>query len=613
MKKALVMTFVLVLGLGFAAFADGALSGVWDTDVSLYPAAGVFGDFIKSFTSEVDFDYSIGGWVFGIESTFGLAGLTGMDFEADGTLGAFTFDLDIDFAPMIVLTEAYTYTDLQTASTCCDPVECDCWTWSSLAVKKTYTAGFDDMKAEVSVSIAGVSLGSVFFLEGNDTEVSETVTGKYYWLSQYPITGAVTPIQSGSCTFTDWTKGGAGWKFSASGNFGGATLTGLAYFNLKESHSYAYKRRAVFSDYFVKRGNYSLVCDDCIVRFTSAELLITDLSFACTSMTAWVGFDCCGFTDAKFLLEDVGLGCCWDLGFDFLIGFSDTSKTVSLDPQITFANACFTIAAEIDLTEDATHQEGIALTNIDIIGFALEYSWNGIAVTAKTSFDVTRYPILGSYGSGVIYGPTKMYVFAPATCYTYATYSGGVSNECEDECTVSNQHHSITNTGTGAGYYELVAVNCEKAKVWEEFSITIDGDACCGGDFEISAAFYMGDVYELADVEGTYFWRDQCTDADADSYYKFLDCGTDDLDTPSDPFSAWSAGCNCCPCDCCICDLDAVSWKYGWTGTSTRLFDWVETDVDVVVALSSAFDLTFGLDVTAWGWEDFTFGFEFTF
>jgi len=605
MKKALVMTFVLVLGLGLAAFADGALSGVWDTDVSLYPAASDFSDFIKSFTSGVDVDYTIGGFTFGMDSTFGLLGLTGMEFDVDGTLGAFTLSAEIDFAPRIVTAETITYTGLQTASSCCDPLTTPCWTWTKKTVKQTVTAGFDDLKAEVSVSIAGVSLGSVFFLEGVDNEATNTISYAYE-ATQTPSNTYTPVVTDETITIEDPTKSGSGWKFSASGSFNGATLTGLAYFNLKESNAYGYYTLPVLSDKFVKRGNYSLVCDDCIVRFTSAELILEDVSFACTTFKALVAFDCCGFSSVMFLLEDIGFGCCWDLGFDLLITFTDTAKTLTLKPEITLANACFTIDAAIVAD---TAVDDFELQGIDIYAISLEYSWNGITFSSVTSFDIANHAILGDYGEGWIYGPELIWVWQPDTDMTEVAFSYA---EETDTCTATLTKFAIDTSAVG--YYELTSKYCEHARVWEKFAIKVDGDACCGGDFEISAAFYMGDVYYLSDLDGFYWY-----DADvlgggyaATEYVYFYGSGDTPVLKPT--ATGPSAGCNCCPCDDdCSFTVDAVDWDSTWTGTTNRLFDWVKTDVDVVFAITSAFDLTAGFDITCWGWEDFTFGFGFTF
>jgi len=620
MKKALVMTFVLVLGLGFAAFADGTLSGVWDTDISLYPAASVFGDFIKSFTSEVDVDFTIGGWVFGMESTFGLLGLTGMDFEADGTLGAFAFDLDIDFDPMVLTSIKTEYENLQTASACTTLTGIK---WNSKTVTKAYTAAFDDMTADVSVSIAGVNLGTVLVLEGMGNEYPETVHTLY--MTQTPNYNTFTSsdvTQSGSYTATDPTAYGAGWKLSASGSFGGATLTARAYFNLSETSTYAENSGyalVYLADYFTKSGTYSIVCPDCVIRFSGAELLLEDVSFACTTFKALVVFDCCGFSSAKFLLEDVGFGCCWDVGIDLLIGFDVDSKSISLEPDITLANACFTIDAVIaaDVTKDDFELQGI-----DIRKISLEYSWNGITFKSATSFDIANKPLLGSFGAGTISSPTKIWVWEADTKMTTALFTYTAATVTTAATCVLNGNATFAVDSSGAGYYKLKSFACEKASAWEMFSIKVDGDSCCGGDFDITAAFYLGDVTSLADLDGSYFYDTTAASGTVSGTYAELilygsgySANSAESGYKAAAEKTWSgAACDTCTGTTCSKEIDENKWDADYTGkTDNRLFDWIETDVDVVFAITSAFDLTAGFDITCWGWEDFTFGFVFTF
>jgi len=613
MKKALVIALMFVLGLGFAAFATGVLSGDWDTDISLYPAASEFSGFIKSFTSEVNIDLTVGGFVFGMESTFGLAGLTGMDFNVDGALGAFTLDFDIDFAPMILTETSTVYTGLALVDAC-GGTTLKGMTWTKKTVTDTYNAGFDDMKAEVSVSIAGVNLGSVFFLEGVDSESEETVSGIWFAATPSYTTFAQPEQQSGSYTVADPTKIGAGWKFSGSGSFGTATLTGLAYFNLSEYSYNAYMGSYAITyvkDTFKKSGVYSVFCDDCIMRFTRAEVILEDVSFACTSFSAGVAFDCCGFVDAKFLVEDIGLGCCWDLNFDLLLTFSDTSKDISIEPEITLANACFTLDAAVTYAHSEASQ--FEITGVDIRGLTLSYNWNGVTLTADTSWDLTNHPILTSYYYGsTIYGPDSIYVWQPDTDATVATTT---YNEVTDVCTITAATPAV-NMSTGAGQWEMTSFACEYAQAWESLKIAVDGDSCCGGLFDVSAAIYFGDVYSLDDLDGTYYF-----DSDFDGSYTDEVAGTgflvvygtqDTDDIPS--VLPWTADCNCCPCDDCAKEVDEMEWDADYVAkTSNRLFDWIETDVDVMFALGSNLEFTLGLDVNLWGWEDFTFGFEFTF
>jgi len=616
MKKALVIALTLVLGLGALVFADG-LSGTWDTDISIYPAATVFGDFITSFTSQVDVEYSVGGFVFGVESTFGLAGLTGMDFNVDGVLGAFTLEADIDFSPMVLTSQTIEYVDILYHADSCIGDDYPGWTFDTVLSDEVYTAGFDDMFVNTSVSIAGVSLEAMFYLEG-DGNIANTTYSTYY-TSGTPVFGANdTFVQTAGYTVVDTSAFGSGWKLTASGSFGGATLTARTYFNVKDTFGglnglLGYLGLATpVSNTFAESGYWSLVCGDCISRFTGLQVIVEDVSFACTDVSAGVAFDCCGFKWAKFLIEDIALGCCWDLNFDMLISFTALTKTVCLTPDITVANSCFTLDAGIVFTD-------YVFTGIELYAVGLEYSWNGITFSSMTSFDLSVHPIHGSakYG-GLVYGPNYVSIWVPDTSMTDVTFT---YDAAAGTCTASGIDYAVETDGLG--YYELLGVACAYHKAWEMFSIEVDGDSCCGGLFDVSAAFYFGDVYELTDLD-VWYWYDIATTAGVaqagTSILIYGDGTTAETRfaaaTDNDDWEASAPGCDCCPCEegSCSFDIDYVEIADTYTkAAANRLFDWLQTDVDVELGLASNFDLTFGLSVSLWGWEDFTFGFEFTF
>jgi len=295
---------------------------------------------------------------------------------------------------------------------------------------------------------------------------------------------------------------------------------------------------------------------------------------------------------------------------------------LTIDPSITLANSCFTISAGLDFSE--TDGAAFTLDGIEIYGIGLEYVWNGITFSSETSWDLTKNPILGpAYLGGATSSPTKIYVLQPDTDFTQATFA---YDENADTCAVSGKVPAVDMT-SGAGYWEVASFSCEEAYAWESFSIDVDGDSCCGGAYDLSAAFYFGDIKQLTDLDGTYYY-----DADGDGHYCDVTAAEGvgyvadaaetytfygAIDTTDVPLvTAFSgAGCNCCPCDGCSAEIDEVEWDADYVAkTNTdRLFDWIEADVDVVFGIASNFNLTAGFDITCWGWEDFTFGFEFTF
>jgi len=642
MKKALVMTFVLVLGLGLAVSAADGFAGKWNAKVSLWPAASEFIDFVKSLKTEVDVDFTIAGFTFGMESTFGLAGMTGMDFDIDGVIGAFTVSADIDFSPMVLTSYAVHPVTLVYFD---EPkYECDqspSWLVKNEIDNSAYTAAFDDLTAEVSVSIAGVSFDALGYLKG-DAGTTTVTYGRWHFEGRpgyiSPDSQSVDPnlgVQSGSKTVTVADCYGSGFRLSMSGSFGGATLTGRAYFNIEDywgslynyySAYSLYPCCATFADMFVESGDWAIVCCDCIARFTELDIIVEDVAFGCATFSGMATFDCCGFGDIVFLVEDIGLGCCWDLGFDLLITFDETTKSLDICPDITLANTCFTIEACVVTAPASPDETGFEITGIDIYGLTFEWALNGVTFKSVTSFDLGKKPILGSaaYG-GRISSPDKIYVWQPDTTLTEAEFN--YVHDGDDTCTLVadlvvypinvDSTDAVTD---GAGFYELTSFSCERAYAWESFSIVVDGDACCGGAFDITAAFYFGDVKYLTDLDGWYVYDLRTASGAANaSYGKYLFYGDDawaDLTAALLPsISAWSgSSCDCCPCDDCSFGLDAVIWDAVYAAKdANRLFDWLRTDLDVKLGVGSGFVLTFGADVSLWGWDDLTVGFEFIF
>jgi hypothetical protein len=126
MKRALVISLICVLGLGFSGLA-ATLSGYWDTDVTINPTVVSFADAI-TLTSELGVDYTVGDWTFGSTTNLDDTGWVGQDFAVAGVLGAFSIGSSLVF----------------------DPV----------------TTGFTSWTTSAGVSIAGVSFGMDFTLAG---------------------------------------------------------------------------------------------------------------------------------------------------------------------------------------------------------------------------------------------------------------------------------------------------------------------------------------------------------------------------------------------------------------------------------------------------------------
>lgn len=607
MKRALAFACVLLLGVGFASFAQ--FSGTWETEVDFYPAALTFGEF-ADFSSDLDVTYAVSDWEFTMEAEFDPAGLTGMDFAVEGILGAFTLSAEVGFLPMFVTAYTVEYDDLQSDSACAN--DFPGVVYDSVVETITTVPLFDDLAIESEVSIAGVTFGGMFRLYGEmETAVSygytyfDTQTPSYVGPFADQIDADADPL-----VVTSTAGNGAGWKFWGSGSIGGMDVTAQAWFNLYDPLGDLYTLYLVYvmphpplSYKFLDSGYYALTCEDCIGRFTAFDLLLEGFSFACTDVSIFTTFDCCGWNGISFLLEDIGLGCCWDLLFDMLITFTETTKSVRFEPDLTIANACFTIKAEVAYTGGT--QAGFSIDGINILGVGLSYTWNGITFTSMTSLNPVTNPILGGYGYGYIESPAYVAVWSPVE-------EASADWEVVDgECVATNQDFNLD--AAGVGYYELVTFACERATIWEYFEIAVDGDGCCGGGFDLEAAFYFGDLLALTDLDDTFYY-----DADGDGAYsgagERVQIYGDELATGA-TITPWSEECNCCPCDePCSQELVEMEWDTEYTAIAdARLFDWVKTTIEGSIGISSNFDLTFGLDVSTWGWESLSVGFEFSF
>ena len=100
MKKALVISLLLVVGLGLAAFA-GPLSGSWSVSLKFTEATVDSTNVLSlsSFGSVLTLDYTTCGWTFGSTAIFSKTAFANLFFEAEGSVGAFGFYGGFDFYP----------------------------------------------------------------------------------------------------------------------------------------------------------------------------------------------------------------------------------------------------------------------------------------------------------------------------------------------------------------------------------------------------------------------------------------------------------------------------------------------------------------------------------
>ena len=560
MKKALVMTFVLVLGLGVAAFA-GPLSGSWSTTIQVDPGAATLPFFFLALDSTLVVDYTIGGWTFGSSTGFDKTGFSAQSFSASGALGAFTFSSAMSFDPMAITVKTY---DVVATTQTPSPTICPlAWTAT------TYLPMFLKWDATGSVSIAGVEFEGYFLLDRSHYDVT---------LVKYLTDLAGTQTDTYTCTSY---SNGAGWRFKVAGTFGDVAITSYTYFSMTEAD--ASTATGLLCPVVGKRGVFTM-SGDCAVGFTEEYLMLEGFSIGCATIDIGLSILCTGFADLTFVVEDIFI-CGW-LDLDFGIIFTEDSKTVDLCMSFICPGAeCLTIELGIG---SPTYVTGYTIESIYLHGVGFTYTWNGITFSSFTELD--------AYSA----------LFSTATAWTYL--NGDTQNTYmvpyvgrSDACTTTATYFTIAN-----GWYEAKCVAAERFKLWEKFYIDVDADACCGGLLDITVCTFFGD-HEVLDYYGyaTYLkataYAAGATPVSLVTLYGTLPALTDTTVYTAVTATTYK-------------NAEGVKILSAYkAGTTTTLFDWAKTEVDLGFGVGSNITLTLGFDVSAFGWEDLEFGFAFTF
>ena len=594
MKKALVVAMIMVLGLGALAFA-GPLTGTWDMSISIDPGATQAGDLFIDLSTSLAVDYTVAGWTFGSSSTFDSIGWSAQSFTASGVLGAFTFDSTMNFLPRTItnVVVAYpTYSNVTTpltSSIACVVDDPDYFTY-------TYGAAFDDWTVTGEVSIAGVSFEGLFYLEGYAGDVAAPVVAYYYDATLDTLTQTDGGANALAAAATVGTTG-SGFRFMASGSAGDLTITSYTYFSLSETFSKVTCGRSL-----TKSGKYTV--DGCDLGFTEEYIHVDGFSFGCATFEMGLDINCEGFQWISFKASGLDLGLGWaPLVADFQVTFGTLTKTADLCFDFTaLETTCFTFGVSLDYS-------GTAITGVTIDSVTLSQEWEGISFSSSTYFN--------SFSSVVKDDSTKVMVFEPWGGVKDA--DGLVISSIDDE--------------TLEGYWNAVCLNTEEYKVWESFTISSEGDSCCGGGFTFDITTSFGDKYTLEAYAFDYQFADAAelsggttalldpTDYPAVHAYHLYDFTTAGTlpDTLIPSITGGADVNNDGMVDAIFhgaADKATDQLKHGASyvkAASDQLFQWVSTDVDVSYGLSSTWSLTFGLDIDVYGWNSLSFGFDFTF
>ena len=594
MKKVFVIAITMILGLGLAAFA-GPISGSWDTSFGVNPS--VWGqnweEEMFSLSSTLALTYTIGTWSFTSSSTFDNLGWSAQSFAADGALGAITFLTTMKFRPRTVVSVEYDYEDIfyHWVNNDWVPREWDsipdwdyCWLNERGYVDKTYDAAFDDWTAVGEISIAGISIEGLFFLEdyAGDAVVAPFAFYNDGWgvVQTAPATLVGSSVDKASPVTT-----GTGTRLKITGTIGDLNITSYTYFNLTEKFS-----TATCGWSLAKSGTYTIASGGCIMPFTEEYIYVDGFSIGCASFAIGVDITCSGFNFIAFEATGLDLGVS-GITVDLQVKFGEKSKVVALCGNLALSDTCFEFEASLDSTD-------FVIDGISIDGVSFEHTWNGVTFSSATEFTDSSALISKSK---VVDKDNQITILVPVTGMT----------DADDVLIASVDDYDV-------GYYEAKCLYTEKYDVWEQFTITIDGDACCGGAFDFSVANYFGTKKRLMAYAYEYdYWNeDDGWTETANDYYWYEEGDTYiqyhtlfGFETLAEYYAFYDIG---------LAEGDetyerlTIADHYVDADPDT-LFAWVETEIDASIGIGSAWSLTLGVDIDAYGWKTFKTGFEVTF
>jgi len=338
MKRALVLSLLVVIGLAFAGSAQ--LQGEWDSWLKIDMSP--FG--LGSFYSYLDIQYLVGGWTLEAAAVVNQAGLSDVWFEAYGSLGAFTMWSLIDFYPGA----------------------------GGIAPQ---TPGFNTFENAVEISIAGVdvyalfniqsgfgannAVGSGFALGGigtaGDIRIGVEVTSNLYpnlwFVFLYGLNGAVS----------DWT-----WTYCTSDIYN--------------------------PNWYV--GNYIVIQSGCDMAF-SYLTGIAEFPICCADIYAMAEFSCTGFDYLSFLAKNIDLGIDWFNIYELGITYTVQTKSIAFSFKITAGDVvCFTPYFTILNWPNAFTLDGIELNALTLsctLG-GCEFYWGQIFEHEMTRYAGWEWP-----------------------------------------------------------------------------------------------------------------------------------------------------------------------------------------------------------------------------
>ena len=324
---------------------------------------------------------------------------------------------------------------------------------------------FMDWENIAEVSIAGVNFYGLFDMALGALGPDDVRVGSAY--------GMLADV--GDCTF------GAEIRFGAGGHIYWAYVFGVQGWY---GHSDGYE---LCPGYFlITAGNGTGA--DCNPGFTGLSLMVK-FPFTCLDVIALADFSCLnGFDQVCFLLEQIDLGAGWFNIDTMSICYQTGSKSICVDLDLTLGDAvCVTPYFDIvTQTQSFTDGRAYLIDGIALNALTLTYNYNGVTFKAGEIFN-----------------------------HVWERESASVT--AWDDCDKMNQYWAFTPTGsitrfTLPQYGLQCAFNVIDGDVTiypnEMFGVSIDGDSCCGGAYDVDLYnFFMAGTevqYGIFGWVGTY-------------------------------------------------------------------------------------------------------------
>jgi hypothetical protein len=339
MKKALVLSLAVVLGLGVASFAQ-TFDGSWSTDISFTIPGNVLT--VDSLTSALEVNYNISGWTFGFNTLVGMAGLFDLYVDITGSMGAFTFSSFIDF--------------------------------------DTAPAAFVDWENVVQVSIAGVDVYGAFALQMFDD--ATPAYGSGWAIGGHGVAGMVEVWAQANFNLSGGITHYFVWSHPE-------TFYGFDYMTDWQTYFDCYSLTWAYGDWAVQTNS-------CVSTW-SAFYFLAKAPLACMDLIINTSFTCAGWVGITFGLNNIDLGAGWFQLDDLNITFTPTSKTVSTDFTLTFGSwVC--VKPYFDLNQVGLNViEGITLRAL-----TLSFEYNGVTLKAGELFAATNQIYTGFTKDGAL-------------------------------------------------------------------------------------------------------------------------------------------------------------------------------------------------------------------